>query len=218
MEVIVSSGQVADNTVATKLIEGARRHHPDRHIHSASMDAAYDDTAIYQCCVQNGIHPIIALNPRKEKDSEFTLNQLLGLDQKGRFFCRRTGFPLLHNGTEPKRKGRMKLICPPTGERKQCPFRAQCCPGSKVGKTFYLYPLHDVRLLGTIPRGSEQWHRLMNTRSAVERTNSQLKSPTHKLDEPRVRGLEQIKIHVFLSVAALVVKTIGRKVCRLFCR
>lgn len=215
LDVIVTSGEVADNTQATKLLDGAHTQHPDLPITSASMDAAYDDTDIYQHCVQHQIDPIIALNPSNTHDTASSLDDLVTIDDHGHSLCQKTGFRLLHNGTEPKRKGRMKLICPPTGERTTCPFREHCCPGSKIGKTFYLYPLRDVRLLGTIPRGTDAWKRLYNKRSAAERTNAQLKSPTHQLDEPRARGIEQIKIHTFLAITALIVTTIGRSIGRL---
>jgi len=173
------------------------------------MDAAYDDTNIYKHCVQQNIHPIIALNKRHHE--EYSLGDQVIMDKDGNWFCNRSKLRLVKNGTDPKRKGRLKLICPPTGERKDCPFRGSCCPNSKVGRTFYLYPLRDIRLFGTIPRDSDEWKFLYNLRTSVERTNSCLKSPVHKLDKPRVRGKEQIQIHVFLSISALVVKTIGKR-------
>lgn len=211
IEAIITSGEVPDNTQAADLIDGAIQHHPDISISSSAMDAAYDDTDVYKHCVNKDIHPIIPLNPRNQEKDTFSVNPQVDMDKDGCFFCSVTKLRLVKNGTDPKRKGRQKLICPPTGERKDCPFRESCCPTSKVGRTFYLYPLRDIRLLGTIPRDSDEWKFLYRQRTAVERTNSSLKSPTHKLDEPRVRGLEQIKIHVFLSICALVVKTIGKK-------
>jgi transposase len=210
IEVIVTSGEVPDNTQAADLIDGAIEQHPEITIASSAMDAAYDDTDVYGHCVENGIHPIIPLNPRNQEKETSPVNPKVNTDKNGCFFCSMTNLRLVKNGTDPKRKNRLKLICPPTGDRKKCPFRESCCPNSKVGKTFYLYPLSDVRLLGTIPRGSPQWKFLYSQRTSVERTNSLLKSPTHKLNNPRVRGIEQMDIHVFLSVCALVVKTIGR--------
>lgn len=210
IEAIVTSGEVPDNTQAANLIDEAIQHHPEISISSSAMDAAYDDTDVYKHCVGKNIHPIIALNPRNQKEDKFPVNPKVDMDKDGCFFCSITKFHLIKDGTDSKRKGRLKLICPFTKERKGCPFRESCCPNSKVGKTFYLYPLRDIRLLGTIPRDSEEWKFLYRQRTAVERTNSLLKSPIHKLDEPRVRGMEQIQIHVFLSICALVVKTIGK--------
>ncbi len=209
IEVIITSGEVPDNTQAADLIDGATQNHTEITITSSAMDAAYDDTDVYGHCVEHDIHPIIPLNPRNQETSP--VNPKVNMDKDGCFFCSMTGTRLVKSGTEPKRKHRLKLTCPPTRERKNCPFRETCCPNSKVGKTFYLYPLSDVRLLGTVPRGSSQWKILYNQRTSVERTNSLLKSPTHKLNEPRVRGIEQMNIHVFLSVCALIVKTVGKR-------
>jgi len=211
IEVIVTSGEVPDNTQAADLIDGAKEHHPEITITSSAMDAAYDDTDVYRHCVEHDIHPIISLNPRNQEKDTLPVSPKVNMDKDACFSCSMTGLRLVKNGTDPKRKHRLKLICPPTGDRKQCPFRESCCPNSKVGKTFYLYPLSDVRLLGTIPRGSPQWKFLYSQRTSVERTNSLLKSPTHKLNAPRVRGLEQMNIHVFLSVCALIVKTVGKR-------
>lgn len=209
IEVIITTGEVPDNTQASNLIDGAKRNHNEIDIYSSCMDAAYDDTDVYGYCKSKNIHPIIALNPRNK--NSISLNPKVNMDKAGDFFCSMTQLPLIRNGTDPKRKHRLKVICPPTGKRKDCPLRQSCCPDSKVGKTFYLYPLSDIRLLGTIPRGSDEWQFLYRQRTAVERTNSLLKSPTHKLSIPRVRGLEQIKIHVFLSVCALLVKIVGKR-------
>lgn len=210
IEVIITSGEVPDNTQAIDLIDGANQKHLDIAISSSSMDAAYDDTDIYKHCVENNIHPIIALNSRHQ-EKYLQVNEQVNLDKDGYYLCNRTKFHLVKNGTEPKRKDRIKLICPHTGERKNCPFRDTGCPNSKVGRTFYLYPLRDIRLIGTIPRNSNEWKSLYSQRTAVEHTNSCLKSPTHKLDEPRVRGLEQVKIHTFLSICALILKTIRKR-------
>ncbi|MFC1717918.1 hypothetical protein ACFL6S_29930 [Candidatus Poribacteria bacterium] len=168
-------------------------------------------TDVYGHYVEHGIHPIISLNPRNQEKETSPVNPKVNMDKDGYFSCSMTGLRLMKNGTEPKRKHRLKLICPPTGDRKQCPFRESCCPNSKVGKTFYLYPISDVRLLGTIPRGPPQWKPLYSQRTSVERTNSLLKSPTHKLNDPRVRDIEQMNIHTFLSVCTFIVKTVGKR-------
>ena len=210
-EVIVTSGQVADNTQAIPLLEQAQTQHPELTFRSASRDSAYDDQAIYERDTQEDIAPIIPLNPRNTQGKTQIGNDLL-IDPKGTYYGSRTELPLVKNGTDPKRKGRQKIVCSPTGCRKECPFRKECCGSSKVGKTFYLYPNKDLRLSGLIPRGSSLWKDLYAQRTAVERTNSTLKSPTHQLNRPRVRGLNNIQTHTYLAISALIVKEIGRYV------
>jgi len=211
LEVIVTSGEVADNTQAIPLLENTQKQHPQLTLRSATMDSAYDDQTIYEHYAENEISPIIALNPRNTQGKTQIGNDLVR-DEKGTYYCARTGLPLVKNGTEPKRKNRQKIVCFPTGCRKACPFREECCANSKVGKTFYLYPSKDLRLIGPIPRDSKQWKQLYAQRTAIERTNSVLKSPKHHLDQPRLRGLNNIHIHAYLAVCALLVKEIGRYV------
>ncbi len=158
------------------------------------MDAAYDDYDIYQHCLEKHIDPIIALNPGNTQGKTQIGNDL-HIDEKGQYYCQRTGLKLVKNGTDPKRKGRQKIVCSPTGNRKTCPFRKECCSDSNVGKTFYVYPLKDLRLVGPIPRGSKLWKTLYNERTASERINAQLKTPKHKLHMPRGRGMKNIQVH-----------------------
>jgi len=80
------------------------------------MDAAYDDTDVYKHCVEKSIDPIIAINPRNQEN--MAVNPKVNTDEKGHFYCSKTNFRLVKNGTEPKRKGRIKLTCPDTKERK----------------------------------------------------------------------------------------------------
>ena len=209
IEVIVTSGEVPDNTQAIPLLEHVQQQHPQLTLHSAAMDTAYDDQDIYQRYSQDNIAPIIPLNPRNTQGKTQLGNDLL-MDEKGTYYCARTGLPLVKNGTDPQRKGRQKVVCSPTGCRKECPFRQECCDSSKVGKTFYLYPNKDLRLIGLIPRGSNLWKQLYAQRTAVERTNSVLKSPTHQLDSPRGTGQDNIQTHAYLAISALIVKEIGR--------
>jgi hypothetical protein len=146
LEVIVTSGEAADNTQAIPLLENTQKQHPELTLLSAAMDSAYDDQAIYEHYLENEISPIIALNPRNTQGKTQIGNDLFR-DEKGTYYCARTGLPLVKNGTEPKRKGRNKIVCSPTGCRKECPFREECCANSKAGKTFYLYPSKDLRLI-----------------------------------------------------------------------
>ncbi len=211
LEVIVTSGQVADNTQAIPLLEQAQTQHPELTFLSASMDSAYDEQAIYERYTQDGIAPIIPINPRNTQGKTQIGNDLL-IDPKGTYYCSRTELPLGKNGTDPKRKGRQKIVCSPPGYRKTCPFRDECWGSSKGSKTFYLYPNKDLRLIGGIPRGASLWKDLYAQRTAVERTNSTLKSPSHQLNRPQVRGLNNIQTHTYLASWALSVKEIGRYV------
>jgi hypothetical protein len=63
-------------------------------------------------------------------------------------------------------------------------------------------------LIGPIPRGSDIWQEKYNARTSVERAYSEEKG-SHRLANPRVRGLANVKIHVYLALCAQVIKRIG---------
>ena len=78
----------------------------------------------------------------------------------------------------------------------------------RYGRTFYLNPKRDYRLVGLIPRGTALWQKKYDRRTSVERAYSEEKG-SHKLADPRVRGLEKIKIHTYLALCAQIIKRIG---------
>ena len=69
-------------------------------------------------------------------------------------------------------------------------------------------PKRDYRLVGLIPRGTALWQKKYDRRTSVERAYSEEKG-SHKLADPRVRGLEKIKIHTYLALCAQIIKRIG---------
>jgi len=99
-----------------------------------------------------------------------------------------------------KRRGRLKFRCPAALGRCKCLFRSACSLSS-YGRSFYLHPERDYRLVGPIPRGSNIWQEKYNTRTSAERAYSEEKGSDH-LANPRVRGLGNVKIHVYLALCA----------------
>ncbi len=73
--------------------------------------------------------------------------------------------------------------------RDKCLFRSTCSLSS-YGRTFYLHPDRDYRLIGPIPRGTDLWQEKYNARTRVERAYSEEKG-SHRLANPRVRGLSR---------------------------
>ena len=63
-------------------------------------------------------------------------------------------------------------------------------------------------MIGPIPRGTDQWQEKYNARTSVERAYSEEKG-SHRLANPRVRGLGNVKIHVYLALCAQVIKRIS---------
>ena len=116
------------------------------------------------------------------------------------------GLKVVYWGKDKKR-GRLKFRCPAAVGKCQCLFRSTCSLSS-YGRTFYLHPDRDYRLIGLIPRGTDLWQEKYNARTSVERAYSEEKG-SHHLANPRVRRLDRVKIHVYLALCAQVLKRIG---------
>jgi transposase len=204
LDVRVSPANDADSPHAKPLLKGAVEKHPDHKIDSVAMDSAYDAYENYRFAIQDvGVAPIIALNRRNGADA-LSAGSLL-LSSEGRYTCL-AGFEVVYWGKDPKR-GRLKFRCPAALGRCQCLFRATCSPSS-YGRTFYLHPDRDYRLIGLIPRGTDLWQKKYNTRTSVERAYSEEKG-SHHLASLRVRGLSKVRIHVYLALCAQVLKRVG---------
>ncbi len=204
LDVKVTPGGEADSPQAKLLLKGAKERHPEIKINSASMDSAYDAYETYRFTIEDiGASPIITLNPRNKIDA-ITQGSLY-LSEDGSYTCF-AGFKVVYWDRDKKR-GRLKFRCPAALGRCQCLFRSSCSLFS-YGRTFYLHPDRDYRLIGPIPRGSNIWQEKYNARTSVERAYSKEKG-SHHLANPRVRGLTKVKIHVYLALSTQVIKRIG---------
>jgi hypothetical protein len=204
LDVKVTPANEADSPQAKPLLKGAKERHPEIKIDSSSMDSAYDSYENYRFVIEDiGAAPIIALNQRGRVDA--ITEGSLYLAEDGSYTCF-AGFKVAYWGRDKKR-GRLKFRCPAALGRCQCLFHS-ICSLSGYGKTFYLHPERDYRLIGPIPRGSNIWQEKYNARTSIERAYSEEKG-SHRLADPRVRGLSRVKIHVYLALCAQVIKRIG---------
>jgi hypothetical protein len=150
LDVIVTPGNEGDSPQAKPLLKGAKKKHPENPIDTSAMDSAYDAYETYHYVIHDfSAAPIIALNTRNGPDA-LTVGSLL-LSPEGRYTCP-AGFQVVYWGSDPKR-GRLKFRCPAALGRCQCLFQP-ACSSSSYGRTFYLHPERDYRLVGPIPRGT----------------------------------------------------------------
>jgi hypothetical protein len=204
LDVRVTPANEGDSPQAKPLLKGAKEWHPQVKIDSPSMDSAYDSYENYCFAIEEiGVAPIIAINPRGRVDAISGGSLCLGED--GSYTCF-AGFKVVYWGKD-RRRGRLKFRCPAAVGRCQCLFRSTCSL-SHYGKTFYLHPSRDYRLIGPIPRGTDLWQKKYNAPTSVESAYSEEKV-SHRLASPRVRGLSRVKTHVYLALCAQVVKRIG---------
>jgi transposase len=204
LDVRVTSANEGDSPQAKRLLKGAKDKHPEIKIDSSSMDSAYDSYENYRFAIEEiGAAPIIAINPRGRVGA--ITESTLYLADDGTYTCV-AGFKVVYWGKDKKR-GRLKFRCPAAVGRCKCLFHFTCSLSS-YGRSFYLHPERDYRLIGPIPRGSDIWQEKYNARTSVERAYSEEKG-SHRLANPRVRGLANVKIHVYLALCAHVIKRIG---------
>ena len=204
LDVKVTPANEGDSPQAKPLLKVAKERHPEIRLDSVSMDSAYDSYENYRFAIEDmGTAPIIALNRRGGIDA--IAEGSLYVSDDGAYTCF-AGFRVIYSGKDKKR-GRIKFRCPAAVGKCQCLFRPTCSP-SPYGKTFYLHPDRDYRLIGPIPRGSDAWQEKYNARTSVERAYSEEKG-SHRLANPRVRGVSKVKTHVYLALSAQVVKRIG---------
>jgi hypothetical protein len=209
LDVMVTPGNESDSPYAIPLLKGTKEKHPDYHINTNASDAAYDAYENYRFPIEEmGVAPIIALNWRNGPDA-LTVGDLT-LSPDGQYTCL-AGFQVVYWGKDAQR-GRLKFRCPAALGKCQCLFQPLCSPSS-YGRTFYLHPDRDYRLVGPIPRGTDLWQEKYNVRTSVERAYSEEKG-SHRLANPRVRGLSKIKIHVYLALCGQVVKRIGAAIMK----
>jgi IS5 family transposase len=202
LDVKVTPANEADSPQAKPLLDTAKKKHSELPINTSSMDKAYDGYENYRFTIEEiGAAPIIALNPRNGADA-LTVGSLRLCND--RFTCL-AGFQVVYWGKDGR--GRLKFRCPAALGRCQCLFRSLCSP-SPYGRSFYLQPERDYRLIGLIPRGTELWQEKYDARTSVERAYSEEKG-SHRLADLRVRGLPKVKIHVYLALCAHVLKRIG---------
>jgi transposase len=204
LDVRVTPANKGDSPQAKPLLKGAKQLHPEARIDSTSMDSAYDSYENYRFAIEEiGTAPIIAMNPRGRIDA--ITSGSLYLSNNGSYNCV-AGFKAAYWGRDKKR-GRLKFRCPAAVGKCQCLFRPSCS-SSSYGKTFYLHPERDYRLIGPIPRGTDLWQEKYNARTSVERAYAEEKG-SHRLASPRVRGLDRVKTHVYLALCAQVIKRVG---------
>ena len=196
----VTPAHVPDSTCLKNLVQQVKNLHPYIEITTTALDAGYDGHQNYQLLSQLNINPIIALNERSGTNPLLTGKLTISQDGKiqGPANC-----PLVYWGYD-KNRNRHKLRCPAALGKCNCLF-LKVCSKSDYGRTFYIHPTDNLRLIGKIPRGTYTWEKLYDLRTAVERCNSELKN-SHYLDNLRVRTLPKVKTHVYLSVIGQILK------------
>jgi len=196
IELPVAVSNIAGNAEEGSYLEINREQINEHHNCKPAVDLAdskYDIISNYDYIREHGALPIIDYNPRNEK---LTRDDLLkrGYDQQGTPFAP-CGLLTMPNGFDEKRQ-RLTFCC-----FKQCrklkakaieeinsSYNLATCPyiGNETGYTKHMYVKEHPRLVNAIPRGTKNYQKLKQNRSASERINSAAKEDTPILHKPRV--------------------------------
>ena len=210
-----SSTKAGDNEVFPDLIDGALANLPAPseedeqrgrcRIHTATYDKAADDEKVHEKLAEHGIKPVIENRSMWTADLERMLpghdgTSNIVYDEAGTLYCydKVSDPPVRHRmayiGHEPARDT-LKYRCPAMHGRWSCPSHERCNAGKKYGKTVRVKCELDRRRFPPIPRATQQFERLYNERTAVERVNARFKI-FWGADDGNVTGARRFHAHV----------------------
>ncbi|MCL2107710.1 MAG: hypothetical protein FWH26_11740 [Oscillospiraceae bacterium] len=158
--------------------------YPEMEIGAFIGDSAHDNLPTYRLFHEFGIDAVIALNGRSPTEAGG-----LATDSDGTPLCT-AGHRMVNWGRCPDR-GRTKFRCPLAACRVESCGNKHECSESPYGRTVYTHPDMDLRLFTSIPRHSDEWKRMMNSRTASERFNKR-NSIDYEMQNTRIRGKKRI--------------------------
>ena len=130
-----------------------------------TLDSAHDAMAIYTLCQSLSVVPFVDLNLRNAKKPSPESNAIeIGPD----------GFPVCPAGLN------LKFRCPRM-QKGKCVCDSPCS-SAKFGRTFSVAMKTNPRLHNFPPRGSPEWKKAYNARTASERANKRIKNDCHPED------------------------------------
>jgi hypothetical protein len=122
------------------------------------------------------------------------------LSENGIPVCR-IGIEMTNWGCDKKRY-RIKYRCPlKAGSICSCKYIDECSK-SDYGKIVYIKPLDDPRLYPPVLRGTDEWKKIYNNRTAAERVNTRILTD-YKLEQPKRYGKKKLCFFAFCAATNL---------------
>ncbi|SHL00912.1 IS5/IS1182 family transposase [Desulforamulus aeronauticus] len=166
-----------------------------------AMDMGYDSKEIYsEVMTKFKGQALIPINPRGSKDHPE------GCDFDGTPICS-MGQRMVYWGSDTK-TGTNKYRCPHVMGKYDCPHGSAWCSQSSYGLVVKTKVEDDPRMNCLPARGTRNWQKLYNKRTAVERCFGRLKQHLGA-NSLRTRGLEKVTLHITLSCIALLAGSIA---------
>lgn len=173
-----------DSILAVFAMSEVRKLYPDLCIRNFIADGAMDNYPTYELMYHWNIIPFIPLDAKTKQTLTKLPPGIICLDDQGRPICK-GGIPYEDCGYSY-----------PKGIKYRCYFDCHdiekpCqCTDSPYGRTVYLKPKDDFRLITPVPRGSEAFNEKFKTRTSVERSHKRL-FEDYDIEEYKARSSRQ---------------------------
>lgn len=171
-----------------------RRHAPDISIHNICLDSANDNYGTYELLKNWGIRPFIDLNP--QHGAPEGIPEIIHAAEDGTPICQ-AGYRMACWGYD-KSKHSIKWRCPLAA--KKVDSCACICSKSSYGRTVHTKTDWDIRLYTPVPRGTAEWKKIYNNRTASERINNRILND-YKLHSMRIHTKEH---YSFMTMAICI--------------
>lgn len=202
----VTDTKAGDNAWIEPLVEQAEGNLPADRIETLAYDKAGDDGQVHEMLHEHEIKPVIRNRSCWPTDGE--REKVIGgrvplhvvHDEAGTVYCYDTlsdppvRRAMSYAGHERSR-GTLKYRCPARVDGFTCGSEEKCNAGKSYGLTVRVPQEIDRRRFPSIPRGTKQFERLYDGRTAVERVNARLKV-FWGLDDGNVVGSRRFCAHV----------------------
>ena len=202
----ITDTKAGDNELIESLVEQAEGNLPANRIETLAYDKAADDGKVHEMLHEHDIKPVIQNRSCWPKDGE--REKVIGgrvplhvvHDEPGTVYCYDTQSTppvrraMSYAGHE-KSRGTLKYRCPARVDGFTCGSEDKCNSGKSYGLTVRVPQEIDLRRFPSIPRGTKQFERLYDGRTAVERVNARLKV-FWGLDDGNVVGSRRFCAHV----------------------
>lgn len=196
----ITPASVNDGIVAVPLIKKFKESYGETfNVKHCIMDSGYDIQDNYDYII-NEFHsqPIIAYNKR----GSFAPPE--GFNEELHPICS-MGYELSYWG---KDGDYLKFRCPHVLGKVNCPHGSAWCSDSNYGYCFKVNYKKNNRYFSFPIRDSDEWQKLYNKRTSIERCNSRLKGYL-SADNIRSSGIKKSKTFVLLNCIALIAGTIA---------
>ena len=165
-----------------------------------AMDSGYDVNEIYEKIHFNyKVQAIIPINKRNAKQPPEGFYDFNGTPE-----CS-AGYKMIYWGHH---NGYNKFRCPHILGKVNCPHGSAWCSDSNYGRVVKTRVKDNPRFVSTPHRGSENWQKIYNKRTSIERCFSRLKENLN-LENIKVIGAKKMRTHVLLSCIALITSKIA---------